>query len=85
MYYVYVLKSRVTARLCIGSSANPTERLASHNAGRVPSTKPHRPWDRVRLEEHPDRTTAEARERYLKSGWGRQWLRQHLTGGGLAT
>jgi len=84
MYYVYVLRSQTAGRLYIGSSATPDERLASHNAGRVKSTRSARPWTRLLLESHPDRQTAEKRERYLKSGWGRRWLSRHLTGG-LAT
>ena len=83
MYYVYVLKSRATARLYIGSSGNPDQRLAAHNSGRVQSTRTYRPWDRILLEFHSDRATAERRERYLKSGWGRQVLRKKLSG--LAT
>ena len=61
-------------RLYIGSSAEPDERLGSHNAGRVRSTKAWRPWQLVFLEEYQDRATAEKRERYLKSGWGRREL-----------
>ena len=78
MYYVYVLKSCKGERLYIGSTASPDDRLASHNAGRVRSTKLYRPWQRLHLEERADRASAEKRERYLKSGWGRQWLRKHV-------
>ena len=78
MYYVYVLKSIEYDRLYVGSSADPDERLKSHNAGKVKSTKAYRPWVRVLLEEHADRSTAEKRERYLKSGWGRRWLKEQI-------
>jgi putative endonuclease len=78
MHYVYVLHSFERDRLYVGSSAKPDERLKSHNAGRVKSTKAFRPWKRVFLEEHPDRNTAEKRERYLKSGWGRRWLKEQI-------
>ncbi len=83
MYYVYVLRSRATSRLYIGSSGNPDQRLSAHNSGRVRSTKTYRPWERILLEMHSDRVTAEKRERYLKSGWGRDALRKKLSG--LAT
>jgi len=76
MYYVYVLKSVTSGKLYIGSSADPDTRLAAHNTGRVRSTKAGRPWTRILLEEHPDRNTATSREFYLKSGWGRAWLKQ---------
>ncbi|MFH0907203.1 MAG: GIY-YIG nuclease family protein [bacterium] len=77
-YNVYVLRSEDTGQLYIGSSADPDARLASHNAGCVCSTKSHRPWKRILLEEHAGRGTATKRERYLKSGWGRRELRKLL-------
>ena len=80
--YVYVLQSSRNARLYIGSSEEPDKRLAAHNAGKVRSTKSARPWKCILLESHPDRATAEKRERYLKSGWGRRTLKKQL---GLAT
>jgi putative endonuclease len=73
-YFVYVLRSTVAERLYIGSSAEPDARLKSHNFGRVRSTKAWRPWERVLLEQYPDRATAEKREDYLKSGWARMEL-----------
>ena len=84
MYYVYVLQSAVAEKLYVGSSATPDERLIAHNAGRGGWSKRYRPWNRVLIEEYPSRTSAVKRERYLKSGWGRQWLKRHLTAG-LAT
>ncbi len=78
MYFVYVLRSALTDRLYIGSSGEPDSRLQSHNAGRGGWSKRYRPWVRIVLEEHPDRETAERREQYLKSGWGRRWLRETL-------
>ena len=78
MYYVYVLRGEKGRRLTIGTSATPDERLRSHNAGRVRSAKPQRPWTRIHLEQHPDRDAAERRERFLKSGRGRRWLKARL-------
>ena len=86
MYYVYVLQSRKTGRLYMGSSETPDKRLISHNAGRVRSTRPYRPWVRVLLETYPDEAAAVRRERYLKSGWGRRGLAAKLCPrDGLAT
>jgi putative endonuclease len=78
LYFVHVLKSH-SDRLYIGSSAKPDQRLAAHNSGKVQSTKKHRPWQRIVLEEHLNRQKAESREKYLKSGWGRQWLKEHIS------
>ena len=78
-YYVYVLYTPRFDRLYIGSSAEPDERLTSHNAGRGGWTKHFRPWVRVLLEAHPTREAAAKREKYLKSGWGRRWLMKQLS------
>ena len=78
MYYAYVLLGKKGNRLYIGSSANPAERLLSHNTGKVKSTKNNRPWRQILLEVYPDRVRAESRERYLKSGWGRHWLSRNV-------
>jgi len=72
MMYVYVLKSEKDNRLYVGISANVLKRLLEHNAGRTKSTKGYRPWILVHQEEYPDRVTARKREKYLKSGYGKQ-------------
>ena len=77
-YFVYVLYSAGIGRYYIGSTANVDVRLAAHNAGRVRSTKSGRPWMRIWEEALPDRAAARRRERYLKSGWGRRWLKKRL-------
>ena len=84
--YVYVLKSLKNDQLYIASTEEPDARFVVHNAGRVRSTKARRPWKCLLVEEYPDRKAAEKRERYLKSGWGRSWLKANvLKGPGLAT
>lgn len=73
--FVYVLQSQKDGRLYVGISANTEKRLLDHNAGRTKSTKGYRPWKLIHVEEYPDRTTARKREKYLKSGYGKQWLK----------
>ncbi len=86
MYYVYVLQSTVADKTYIGRSAHHDERFKAHNAGRGGWPKHYRPWTRVLLQEYPDRASAGKRERYLKSGWGRKWLKEYLEKStGLAT
>jgi len=86
MYYVYILQSTVSEHLYIGSTAEPDERFTAHNAGRGGWTKHYRSWIRILIEEYPDRLTAQKRERYLKSGWGRKWIQSHiLNRAGLVT
>ena len=79
MYYVYVLKSLSTPRRhYIGISSDPSKRLNRHNSGRVRSTKGYRPWKVIHLEEFPDRSTANRRERYLKTLGGHAGLKSFL-------
>jgi putative endonuclease len=43
-YYVYVIRSEKTGKLYKGLTGDLAKRLASHNAGKVRSTKGSVPW-----------------------------------------
>lgn len=72
---VYVLRSEKDGRYYVGMSSDIEKRLIAHNSGRTRSTKGYRPWVLLHLEEYPDRDSARKREKYLKSGYGKQWLK----------
>ena len=57
---------------------NLSKRLIDHNSGRVFSTKGFRPWKVLCYEECGDRQNARAREKYLKSGVGKEFLKNKL-------
>ncbi len=76
MWYIYTLKSLKDGRLYTGMSKNPEKRLLEHNFGMTESTKYRRPLKIIYKEECGDRTTARKREKYLKSGVGREFLKQ---------
>ncbi|PIB39354.1 GIY-YIG nuclease family protein [Maribacter sp. 4G9] len=73
---VYVLRSLKDRRLYIGMTSDIDRRLNEHNSGRTKSTKGYRPWELVYKESYPDIASARKREKYLKSGYGKQWLKQ---------
>jgi putative endonuclease len=75
MVFEYVLKSLKENRLYIGMAENVERRLQEHNSGKTKSTKGYRPWELVAFEEHPDREAARSREKYLKSGSGREYIK----------
>ena len=75
MVFVYVLVSQTDNRLYVGMSGDVNKRLNDHQNGRVRSTKPFRPWIVLHTEAFPDREAAREREKYLKSGYGKQWLK----------
>lgn len=76
MYYVYALKSCVDQRIYVGFTADVMKRLKEHNAGHTKSTKGYRPWELFYFERVYSREVARRREKYLKSGIGKEKLKQ---------
>lgn len=66
LYYVYVLKSLSSKYFYIGQTDNITNRLTSHNAGRVESTRRYRPWKIHYFENFSDKINAVKREKYFQ-------------------
>ena len=73
-YFIYILHSDKFDHYYIGSTADPDERLARHNAGATLSTKSSRPWKIVYSEPFPSKTEALKREIYLKRMKSRTYL-----------
>jgi putative endonuclease len=78
MFVVYVLQSTVADRRYIGSAADAQVRLGQHNAGFSRSTKAWRPWVIVHQEFFETRALAMRRERFFKTGRGREELKRLL-------
>ncbi len=81
MFSVYLLRSLRTGEHYTGSTRNHLQRLGQHNDGLVRSTKHARPWELVYSEEYQTRAEAVRRERFLKSGQGREDLKRILKEG----
>lgn len=80
MYYVYAIKSLIDNRIYVGLSENCDRRICEHNAGYTRSTKSYRPWVLIYKEECGTRVNARAREKYLKSGCGKEFLKSNIPG-----
>jgi predicted GIY-YIG superfamily endonuclease len=82
MYYVVYVLRNPDGKIYIGQTANMAIRLRQHNDPDhklTRTTKRFRgPWTVVHSEELPSGSAALARERALKSGQGRAWLRSQL-------
>ncbi len=78
-YKIYVLKSEIDGRLYVGLSQNVNKRLADHKFGRVFATKGYRPWKLIYSEFIGSRKHARRREKFLKSGCGKEYLKFKLT------
>ena len=57
-------------------SENVERRVGEHNSGYTKSTKGYIPWKLFFSEEFNDRQSARKREKYLKSGYGKQWIKE---------
>lgn len=76
MYFVYVIKSANHFRFYVGITENVERRLDEHNSGRTKSTKGWTPWNLFFFETFNTRRSARDREKYLKSGYGKQWIKE---------
>ncbi len=78
MYYVYILKSSKDGKWYTGSTKDLRKRLIEHNEGRSSSTKGRGPFQVIYCEMSLDKEDALARERYLKTGMGKRYLKNRL-------
>jgi putative endonuclease len=74
MFYVYVLQSIKTGRRYVGSCENLDERIRRHNLGHSKATRHGIPWVLMHSKSFPSRVEATRKERYYKSGRGRDEL-----------
>ena len=78
MHYVYVLHSGKDGKLYTGATGDLRKRIEEHNKGKVDSTTNRRPFDLVYYEACIKKEDAFRREKYLKSGNGKIYLRNRL-------
>ena len=76
MYYTYVLKSGKTNKMYVGYSSNLKTRIMEHNSGLVQSTKNGMPWVLEYYEACCKMKSAIKREKDLKTGYGRSYLKR---------
>jgi putative endonuclease len=77
-YYTYVLLSKKDGRLYIGWTDDLLSRVKKHNNGEVPSTLNRRPFELVYYEACLSRDNAIKREKVLKTGFGRKYLKTRI-------
>ena len=78
VWYVYVLLSKRIQRWYIGSTRDLRKRILRHNLGKNKSTKYGIPGKLIYCEISLNKADARAREKYLKSGIGRRYLKNRL-------
>jgi putative endonuclease len=78
LYYIYVLQSEKDGLLYTGYTNDLRNRLEQHDKGLVKSTKFRRPLKLIYFEGCKNQQDATRREKYLKSGNGKIYLRNRL-------
>ena len=75
MWFAYALRSRRDGALYIGMTSDLQRRMKEHNRGYNQSTKSRGPFELLYAETCGTRGQAREREKFLKSGKGREFLR----------
>ncbi len=82
-WFVYVIRCEDES-LYIGVSQDVEQRFTDHRMGRGAAwTARHRPAQLVNQEEHATSEEAFSREKELKTGFGRKWLKREYRAGRL--
>jgi putative endonuclease len=75
MFFVYVIRSLKDGKLYVGLTNNVEKRISEHNDGKCIATKLRRPFTLLYYESFSNRTEAAKREKFFKSGKGREFLK----------
>ena len=75
MFFVYAISSLNRNYIYVGLTNNITRRIEEHQRGSNRTTKAYRPFKLILLEEYKTRVEARKREKYLKSGIGKEFLK----------
>ncbi len=75
MYYVYAIKSAIRNYIYVGITNDLERRFNQHNDGKNKTTKPYSPFLLLYFEKAENRVAARKREKYLKSGVGKEFLK----------
>lgn len=79
MYYVYVIKSLRDKKIYVGHTNNLKRRFKKHNSGLVESTKTRKPFELLYYEACNLLKDSLKREKALKTGFGRAYLKRRLS------
>ena len=79
MFYTYLLKSKKYGKFYTGSTNDLRKRLKQHNDGKSNYTKKYIPYELIYYEACINELDARSREKYLKTGMGKRYLKNRLS------
>jgi putative endonuclease len=77
-YYIYVLRSLADGQFYTGYTQDLRQRVQQHEAGAVRSTAKRLPVELIYYEACRTQSDATRREKYLKSAWGKRYIKSRL-------
>jgi putative endonuclease len=77
-FYIYVLQSEKDHLFYTGYTKDLNHRFNQHNKGEVESTKMRCPFKLIYWEGCLNQQDATKREKYLKSSWGKKYIKNRL-------
>ncbi|MBM3251400.1 MAG: GIY-YIG nuclease family protein [Candidatus Omnitrophica bacterium] len=78
MFYTYILQSEKDRKFYTGSTNNLERRIEEHNTGKVFSTRKRMPLTLIYYEACKNEVDARKREKYLKTSWGKRYIKNRL-------
>jgi putative endonuclease len=75
---VYVLQSEKDRNFYVGYTRDIKKRVEEHNRGQVPSTRKRVPLELIYWEGCINQQDATRREKYLKTAWGKRYIKNRL-------
>jgi putative endonuclease len=76
MFFVYVIKSLVRNYIYVGLTNDVERRVREHDRGQNVTTRAYKPFEIILVETFSSRIDARKREKYLKSGIGKEYLKK---------
>ncbi|MBL7646241.1 MAG: GIY-YIG nuclease family protein [Candidatus Hydrogenedentes bacterium] len=81
-FYVYILRSESSGKTYVGQTSDLGKRLEQHNDVNCRFTmytkRNKGPWKLIHSEAYSSRSEAMNREKHLKSGQGRDWIKANF-------
>jgi putative endonuclease len=74
MFYTYILRSLKDKHLYVGYTTDVQKRISEHNSGLTKSTKSRLQFELLFFEEFQSRGEAMIRERFFKTGKGKEYI-----------
>jgi putative endonuclease len=77
-YYIYGLQSELDKNFYTGYTDNIQRRITEHHSGKVKATKFRLPMKLIYWEGCLNQKDASSREKYLKTSWGKRYIKNRL-------